>query len=85
MQYIHASSIGSNGNLKSTNCVVDSRWVVKITDIGIVCPGRSTPFVSDREKKLTEDDYYGGEISALLSTNFHFILVNAQFQVMLND
>lgn len=68
MQYLHASSIESNGNLKSTNCVVDSRWVVKITDIGIVCPGRTTPVVSDRDRKLTEDDYYGGKYDPCFMT-----------------
>ncbi len=27
--------IGSHGNLKSSNCVVDSRFVCKITDFGL--------------------------------------------------
>jgi atrial natriuretic peptide receptor A len=35
MQHIHNSSIESHGNLKSSNCVVDSRFVCKITDFGL--------------------------------------------------
>uniref|UniRef100_A0A1A8BQE8 Guanylyl cyclase C n=1 Tax=Nothobranchius kadleci TaxID=1051664 RepID=A0A1A8BQE8_NOTKA len=34
MSYLHASSIQVHGRLKSTNCVVDNRMVVKITDFG---------------------------------------------------
>ncbi|NP_001161643.1 receptor guanylyl cyclase-like protein [Saccoglossus kowalevskii] len=35
MHYIHSSVIHSHGNLKSTNCVVDSRFVLKVTDFGL--------------------------------------------------
>ncbi|XP_076309160.1 guanylate cyclase 32E-like isoform X2 [Tachypleus tridentatus] len=35
MIFLHDSSIRSHGNLKSSNCLVDSRWVVKITDFGL--------------------------------------------------
>ncbi|KAK7002980.1 guanylate cyclase 32E, partial [Biomphalaria glabrata] len=35
MTYIHASELISHGKLKSSNCVVDSRWVLKITDYGL--------------------------------------------------
>ncbi|XP_059809174.1 guanylyl cyclase C-like [Hypanus sabinus] len=34
MSYLHSSHVEVHGNLKSTNCVVDSRMVVKITDFG---------------------------------------------------
>ncbi|KAL4223565.1 hypothetical protein ACF0H5_017035 [Mactra antiquata] len=35
MVYIHSSNLQSHGRLKSTNCLVDNRWVLKITDYGI--------------------------------------------------
>ncbi|XP_069101884.1 atrial natriuretic peptide receptor 1-like isoform X2 [Argopecten irradians] len=35
MTYLSSSDIRSHGNLKSTNCVVDGRFVLKITDFGL--------------------------------------------------
>ncbi|XP_041823045.1 atrial natriuretic peptide receptor 1 [Melanotaenia boesemani] len=35
MAFLHNSVIISHGNLKSSNCVVDSRFVLKITDYGL--------------------------------------------------
>lgn len=35
MVYLHGSAIGYHGRLKSTNCVVDGRFMVKITDYGL--------------------------------------------------
>ena len=32
MRYLSNSSIRCHGNLKSRNCIIDSRWVLKITD-----------------------------------------------------
>jgi len=35
MSYLHSTEFRSHGSLKSSNCVIDSRWVVKITDFGL--------------------------------------------------
>ena len=35
MAFIQASEIKVHGNLKSSNCVVDSRFVLKVTDFGL--------------------------------------------------
>lgn len=35
MIYIHNSRLVAHGRLKSSNCLVDNRWTLKITDYGI--------------------------------------------------
>ncbi|VDP70342.1 unnamed protein product [Echinostoma caproni] len=35
LTFLHDSDLCYHGNLKSTNCVVDSRWVLKLTDFGL--------------------------------------------------
>lgn len=52
MVYLHESEIKSHGKLKSSNCVVDSRWVVKITDFGL------TEFLAGTEEDHSEHAKY---------------------------
>ena len=35
MRYMHASPLRVHGRLSSRNCVVDSRWVLRLTDYGL--------------------------------------------------
>lgn len=35
MLYLHDSPLRYHGNLKTSNCLVDSRWVLKLTDFGL--------------------------------------------------
>eukprot|EP00112_Aurelia_sp_Birch-Aquarium-sp1_P009575 Seg2092.4 transcript_id=Seg2092.4/GoldUCD/mRNA.D3Y31 product="Atrial natriuretic peptide receptor 2" protein_id=Seg2092.4/GoldUCD/D3Y31 len=35
LEYIHQSDIGSHGRLKSSNCLIDSRWTLKLTGFGL--------------------------------------------------
>ena len=50
--YLHDSEIRSHGRLKSSNCVVDSRWVLKLTDYGLTSligsPDAATSFEHTR-------------------------------------
>lgn len=49
MSYLHSSDIRYHGSLKSSNCLVDSRFVLKITDFGLK---------SLRKKRTYEADPY---------------------------
>lgn len=47
LEYIHKSPIHFHGNLRSTNCVVDSRWTCKLTDFGV-------PVIREMDKVVSQ-------------------------------
>ncbi|XP_059146763.1 atrial natriuretic peptide receptor 2-like [Physella acuta] len=51
MEYIHKSPLRSHGNLKSSNCVIDSRWVLKITDFGAIVSYRKVGAEGDVDNR----------------------------------
>lgn len=53
MLYLHQTAIGSHGNLKPSNCLIDSRFMVKITDFGII--GQRFKIKQSRRHDLSRD------------------------------
>ena len=41
MCYLHQTVVASHGHLRSSNCLVDNRWVVKISSYGLSCLRRN--------------------------------------------
>lgn len=35
LKAIHDSAVGTHGHFKSSNCLVDNRWMVKVSDFGL--------------------------------------------------
>lgn len=55
MEFLHKSSLRSHGNLKSSNCVIDSRWVLKLTDYGAI-----TTHPEEPTQEVGEHEFYTG-------------------------
>ena len=60
LEYLHKSPLHSHGRLKSTNCVIDSRWVLQLTDWGL-WNLRQTDYDSEEAK------YSGNSVHHLLN------------------
>lgn len=59
MAFLHQSAIHVHGHLKSTNCVVDGRWLVRITDWGLLA--HSNLVLENQYQKESCENLYKGE------------------------
>lgn len=78
MFYIQSTDIKSHGDLKSPNCLVDSRWVLKIADYGL-------PTFKEKQAKTypSEHAYYRGT-STLISWKWILLQVNVKYKISIN-
>ena len=52
LSFLHHSELGVHGRMRSSNCVVDTRFVVKLTDFGLHAFRDSSSEDSDGQTKM---------------------------------
>ena len=85
MAFIHDSELRVHGNLKSSNCVVDSRFVLKLTDFGLHDLRQVDDFdIEDyafwKSKRLTASTADVAGLSLLLSFTAIFLFFGTLFE-----
>lgn len=68
MIYLHDSAIKFHGQLNTSNCLIDSRWVVKVSDFGLH-QFKSGPQEVLEEKPSEKKDT---RFTSKLRTDFYF-------------
>lgn len=63
LAYLHKSDLRFHGNLKSSNCLIDSRWACKLTDFA----PRHLQGEDIDDKEDEEEIYAGYNIHVLLN------------------
>jgi hypothetical protein len=66
MLFIHSSEIRYHGNLTSSNCVVDSRFTLKVTDFGLT--------MLQNCKIIDEQSYYKSFIKLCYLINYYYLI-----------
>ena len=56
--YLHTTALMFHGNLKSSNCVVDSRFVLKLTDFGLLTVRRKEEEEEEEEIDVGSYEYF---------------------------
>ncbi|KAF5270552.1 hypothetical protein FQR65_LT05450 [Abscondita terminalis] len=67
MIYLHDSEVISHGNLRSSNCLIDSRWVLQITDFGLHEFKAGQDYPEWKEKELHRSLWRSPELLRLAS------------------
>lgn len=57
MVYIHSSKLGAHGSLKSSNCLVDNRWMLKVTDYGLCRFSSQSELADDADYETYKGTY----------------------------
>lgn len=60
MKYLHSTPVRVHGYLTSRNCVIDARWVLKVTDYGL-------PAFYEAQNAIMPIKTARGEVSLFLS------------------
>lgn len=60
MVYIHNSKLSFHGRLKSPNCLVDNRWMLKVTDFGLAKFLDNSEDECDEEQQKYKGTYVPG-------------------------
>jgi len=70
MNYLHNSDVAAHGKLRSCNCLIDGRFVLKISDFGLRTLTTPSDFVRDQNYYLSE--FQRHQISFLLLSGAYY-------------